>query len=133
LTTGFDGGAFANAVTIDSRDRIVAGGTSKGELGDAEGDFALVRYFGDGPTVRIFGPSKVKTRHRRLRVEFSFTADEAAAFECKIGSATFRGCSSPYTTRRLRVGKHRLKVRATDRDGSVGTKSKRFEIVEPSH
>jgi uncharacterized delta-60 repeat protein len=129
LMAGFHG-AVAASLAIDANDRIVAAGTSKGELGMVRGDFALARYFGDGPTVTISGPSKVRTTHRRARATFALHADEQASFECRIGPQAFRSCVSPYTTRRLRIGKHRLKVRATDQDGSAGTRSKRFEIVK---
>jgi hypothetical protein len=80
--------------------------------------------------VTISGPSKVRTGHRTARVTFSFRADEHVSFECRVGSREFRSCTSPYTTRKLRIGRHRLKVRATNQVGTRATKAKRFEIVK---
>jgi uncharacterized delta-60 repeat protein len=116
------GGSGARSVAIDSRDRVVAAGSGNG-------NFALARYVGEAPIVTISGPSKVTTWHRRARAQFSFEADTPASFECKVGSRQFRSCSSSYTTPRLRIGRHRLKVRATDLDGNQATESKRFKIV----
>jgi uncharacterized delta-60 repeat protein len=116
------GGFAARSVAIDSRNRVVAAGAGNG-------NFALARYIGEAPIVTISGPAKVRTPHRRARAPFSFEADTAANFECKVGSRQFQSCSSPYTTPRLRIGRHRLKVRATDLDGNQATESKRFEIV----
>jgi uncharacterized delta-60 repeat protein len=123
-------GAFANSVAIDAKDRIVAAGTNRGESGRARGDFMLARYFGDGPTVTISGPARVRTAHRKARATFSFEADEQASFECKVGRTAFQPCTSPYATRRLRLGRHRLEVRATDALGSRDVTTKRFKVVQ---
>lgn len=44
---------------------------------------------------------------------FRFSAsDDGASFECKLDGQAYRRCRSPFTTRRLRPGKHRFLVRA---------------------
>jgi hypothetical protein len=53
-------------------------------------------------------------------VRLSFTADESATFECRLDGAPFAACSSPYRTPKLKPGKHRFEVRATDAAGNVG-------------
>jgi uncharacterized delta-60 repeat protein len=130
VTTDFGStGDGAGSVAFDSEGRIVAAGQSNG-------DFALARYSGTGsanpvpPTLTISGPSKVRTRHHRARAKFSFEADEPVTLECRVGHAGFKPCSSPFRTRRLRIGKHRLKVRATNLAAQSVTASRRFEIVE---
>ena len=133
MTTDFGGPSNdqAKAVAIDSRDRIIAAGGTDGVAGTPPIDFALARYVGEAPpSVRILGPSHVKTRHRRARAHFELRADEPVTFHCRIDSRRFHGCSSPYKTPRLRAGKHRLKVRAIDEVGNRTAKVKRFAIVE---
>jgi hypothetical protein len=127
--THFQAGALVNSVVIDSQDRIVAAGIGAYTNGVFD-DFAVARYLGDAaPAVTISGRSKVRSRHRRARGEFSFTADEPATFECRVDSLEFRSCTSPYTTRKLAIGEHHFKVRATDLDGNRATRGKRLEIV----
>ena len=123
VTTNFAGDdAQANAVAIDSEDRIVTAG------GVYSLEFA--RYIGDAPpSLKIRGPRKITTRHRRARARFRLRADQAVTFMCRVDSRRGSRCSSPFTTRNLHVGKHRPKVRATDRTGHQTTKLKRFRIV----
>jgi len=117
-------GDFANAVAIDSRDRILA-------AGESDEEFALARYIGEAPPkVKISGPATVRTRHRRASARFSFKANEPVGFKCKVDSARFRRCTSPYETPRLRVGSHRFKLRATDRARNQTTRTKRFKVVK---
>lgn len=82
------------------------------------------------PTVTITGPSQVATRGSAASATFSFKASEPATFKCKIDSASFMGCTSPYTTPRLPIGRHVLTVQATDRAGNVGRKAKAFTVVK---
>jgi hypothetical protein len=52
------------------------------------------------------------TRDRRPTFRFA-SAAQGATFQCKLdGSAFFRRCRSPLTTRRLSLGRHRFSVRA---------------------
>ena len=51
---------------------------------------------------------------------FTFSADEAGStFQCRVDSATFTPCSSPYTAASLADGAHSFEVRATDGAGNV--------------
>jgi uncharacterized delta-60 repeat protein len=132
VTTGFGPATQATAAgaAIDSQGQIVAVGTRS----DASGsDFALARYTGlDGtpPDVTIRGPKKVKTPHRKARARFRLESSEPARLKCKVDRSKYRRCRPHYRTRKLPVGRHRLKVRATDRAGNRATDKKRFRIVE---
>ena len=51
---------------------------------------------------------------------FRFTSDEpGSSFQCKLDGKPFRPCRSPFTTKRLAVGRHRFKVRARDASGRL--------------
>ncbi len=82
------------------------------------------------PTVTITGPSQVATRGSAARATFRLSASEPATFKCRIDSAPFKACTSPYTTPRLPIGRHVLTVQATDRAGNVSRKAKAFTVVK---
>jgi uncharacterized delta-60 repeat protein len=82
------------------------------------------------PTVVIRGPSRLKTRHRRVRASFRLRSSEQTSFKCKVDSHRFRRCSSPYRTPRLAIGRHRIRVHAADAAGNTGSDMKRLRIVE---
>ncbi|HWP33359.1 MAG TPA: hypothetical protein VNL97_06390, partial [Solirubrobacterales bacterium] len=49
-----------------------------------------------------------------------FTADEdGATFQCKLDRHRFRSCRSPFTTKRLSLGRHTFAVRARDAGGAL--------------
>jgi hypothetical protein len=51
---------------------------------------------------------------------FRFSSDEiGSSFECKLDGKAFRPCRSPFTARKLSVGRHRFKVRARDESGRL--------------
>jgi hypothetical protein len=62
---------------------------------------------------------RVKTRKRRIRATFRFISDDpAAVFECTLDGVGYPGCTSPFR-KRVRRGRHRFEVRATDAAGNV--------------
>ncbi len=53
---------------------------------------------------------------------FEFTSNEMpSTYECKLDTASYQACTSPYTTPALTGGGHTLLVRATDGAGNVET------------
>ena len=52
-------------------------------------------------------------------VEFAFSADEPASFECQLDSLPVESCSSPKSYSGLSAGSHTFKVFATDTAGNV--------------
>jgi DNA-binding beta-propeller fold protein YncE len=70
------------------------------------------------PDTAIQGAKKFKTRKKKARVSFSFTATEpGVAFQCSVDGAAFSGCTSPLTFK-ARRGAHSLRVRSTDSAGN---------------
>lgn len=58
-------------------------------------------------------------RVTRAKVRVGFTSDEAGVtFSCKLDKGAWRSCTSPKTLR-VKVGKHRFSVRATDAAGNT--------------
>jgi hypothetical protein len=58
-------------------------------------------------------------------IEFRFVADDAGAtFECRLDTAAFTPCSSPFVLTGLSAGAHSFTVRATDALGTVGPEAK---------
>ncbi len=54
------------------------------------------------------------------KARVSFNANEPATFQCKLDKArTWKSCSSPWK-KTVKVGKHKLRIRATDTAGNVG-------------
>jgi hypothetical protein len=74
-----------------------------------------------GPQASITRAPKdrVRTKRKRKRVVFGFTAAEPATFECSLDGKPFATCTSPFTAK-VKRGKHRFEVRAIDGGGNAG-------------
>jgi secreted trypsin-like serine protease len=76
-----------------------------------------------GSGARVVGPPEttikkhprktVRTRKRRARTKFTFTAGEPATFSCKLDRKPARACSSPFAAK-VKRGRHTFTVAATD-------------------
>ncbi len=70
------------------------------------------------PNTRILNRVGRKSAHRTVR--FRFRADESPVhFACKIDRRAWRACNSRHAAYRLRRGRHRFMVRATDAAGNT--------------
>jgi hypothetical protein len=80
---------------------VVPGGTNKG-----------------APQTTLRGKPGKKTHDRTPT--FGFTADEpGSTFQCKLDGKPFRSCRSPFTSKRLALGRHSFRVRARDDSGKL--------------
>ncbi len=81
-------------------------------------------------TIGAHPPHRIKTTHRRVRVTFSFTANQAgSAFECSRDDRAASPCSSPVSYR-VGAGEHTFSVLATNTSGQSGpAKSRTFTVV----
>jgi hypothetical protein len=78
------------------------------------------------PSFAISGPSRTADRTPRFRFEPS---EPVTDVECKLDSAGYAPCSSPFTTKRLKPGRHTIRVRGTSTDdATTGTSSKAFTV-----
>lgn len=84
------------------------------------------------PNTRItFGPA-FKTRDRTPTFRFlDETEDVTTTFQCKIDRKSWRTCRSPKTFKRLRPGRHTIRVRARDAAGNQEALlvKRRFKVV----
>ena len=62
-------------------------------------------------------PARI-TRSRTARFEFS-SNEAGVQFLCQIDNRAFAPCTSPKTYRRLRLGRHKVFIRAVDRAGNI--------------
>ena len=70
-------------------------------------------------TSRIDGPKKVT---KGTKAFFTFAASVASAtFECQVDTGAFKPCASPFKvkTKKLKIGKHTLTVRAVQPAGNA--------------
>ena len=75
----------------------------------------------------------VKTRinQEKRKATFRFSSSEPnSSFRCKLDNRRYKGCSSPKTYRRLKPGRHKLQVGASDAFGNADPTPtvKRFRI-----
>ena len=70
------------------------------------------------PETTITKHPKKKTTKRKA--VFAFEANEAGStFECKLDKKPYKACTSPRKYKRLKRGKHKFSVRATDAAGNT--------------
>lgn len=85
------------------------------------------------PQTRItFGPAS-KTRARRPVFRFTdATGQGGTEFRCRVDSGRWKGCSSPYRSKRLSPGKHSFSVKGAN-SGLLESHpvSRRFKVVRP--
>lgn len=76
--------------------------------------------------------AKQATRTRDRTPTFRFSSSKGgASFQCKLDGGAFRGCRSPFTTKKLGFGPHTLQVRAVASGATDPTPAKfNFKIVK---
>ena len=77
--------------------------------------------------------SKIKTKKKRAKVRFVFSSSEASTFSCTLDGER-KPCSSPFKAR-VKKGKHRFSVVATDSAGNVdgSPATDKFKVKRKRH
>jgi hypothetical protein len=111
----------------------IAADPMRAALAAAAQQIAGANIIGSG--ARVIGPpettigkhprKKVRTGRERVRARFKFSANEPATFQCKLDKKRFKPCASPYK-KKVDLGKHRFKVKATDQLGQRDTTPDKF-------
>jgi 6-phosphogluconolactonase (cycloisomerase 2 family) len=131
-----DSGLDDCAQTADGLDTVNAVAVSpdgQSVYAAAAGDDDVARFARepdvDPPETKIKGRKRTVKR----RPKFRLLSDEPlSTFECKVDKKKWKDCGSPFRTKRLEPGRHRLKARATDTAGNTdpAPAKKRFRILE---
>ena len=79
------------------------------------------------PRTTIGKLKKKKTTKRKIKVTFT-SSEQGATFECRVDQKPFTACSSPYKTKKLKLGKHVIEVRATDAVGNAESNPARTNV-----
>jgi hypothetical protein len=98
-------------------DTNLFGGTHRSLIGDCARKRNIADPDTTAPETSLGKHPKRKTTKKRAK--FTFTADEAATFECKVDKEDFAPCTSPLSVKVKKRGKHTFAVRATDAGGNV--------------
>lgn len=102
--------------------------TSTDSAGNSDPTPAIRRFRVDTqpPVFRVTDRPKntVTTKRKRVKVRVSFASNEPrTTFRCRLDTAAYRRCDSPYSARARAQGrrglKHRISVRAVDAAGNV--------------
>jgi hypothetical protein len=85
------------------------------------------------PTVQILKPPPRRTPDRTPTTRFVISGQPGAVAECAIDGGGWARCSSPYTTKRLKRGRHVIGVRARAGAASSAVQTARFRVVKRKH
>jgi hypothetical protein len=87
----------------------------------------LVRPGAPPPETCAIGGKK-KTKSKRPR--FALSSNRPGTFLCKVDKKKAKPCDESFRTRKLKGGKHRVRVQAVDQDGNTdpSAASKRFRV-----
>jgi Tol biopolymer transport system component len=119
--------------------RAAAGGSSPSPLAIAPAANAADPDWAVGapidrlpPETTITRAPKRKSERTKARLRFEST-EPGSSFECSLDKRTYRSCESPLTYTRLKVGRHRFRVRAIDSAGNADPipATARFTVAEP--
>lgn len=111
-----------NSVAPEEHPCASTGNTSGGGAGGQDGRSA--------PQTKLRRKPPHRTRDRTPT--FRFTSGEPhSTFQCKLDRKRFRRCRSPFTAKRLTVGRHTFMVRARDSSGTLDPSpaSYRFRVI----
>ncbi len=88
---------------------------------------------GGGTTDDLTAPETTITKHpkkksTKRRAKFKFESSEAgSSFECKLDRKPYKPCSSPFK-KKVKVAKHKFRVRATDAAGNTDGSPAKFKF-----
>ena len=80
------------------------------------------------PTLAIKGKRKVRTRKKKARAHLKLKTSEPVTLACKLDKKKAKPCAAKYNPK-LKRGKHKVKVTATDQAGNSSSKTKKLKVV----
>jgi hypothetical protein len=100
-------------------DTNLFGGSHRSLIGDCARSRNIADLDTTAPETSIGKHPKNKTTKKRAK--FTFTANETATFQCSVDDKPFASCSSPFSVKVKKRGKHTFAVQAADAAGNVET------------
>jgi hypothetical protein len=98
-------------------DTNLFGGSHRSLIGDCARNRNIADPDTTAPETSIGKHPKKKTTKKRAK--FTFTANEAATFQCSVDGKPFAPCTSPFSFKVKKRGKHTFAVQAADAAGNV--------------
>jgi hypothetical protein len=133
-----DGGAFQLCSSPATTTPLADGPHSfavraSDEVFNVENPPATRRFTVDTTTPNATITKKPAKRFFKKRVRFKFASDEAGAtFQCMLDNRSWHKCRSPFRFN-VKVGKHRMLVRAVDAAGNVDPTPARYKYRRLQH
>jgi uncharacterized delta-60 repeat protein len=82
------------------------------------------------PEITIKGKRNVKTDDEKAKTKLKIKTSERAELTCKIDKKKPKPCDKRFKTPKLKLGKHKVKVTATDQAGNSSDEKKKLKVVE---
>jgi hypothetical protein len=79
------------------------------------------------PDTSVTGPKTVRTSNKRVKVKIRLGSEPGATFTCAVDGRKAKPCKSPFKVR-LKIGKHRIVVAATDAAGNTDPSPAKLKI-----
>ena len=112
-------------VDIDGNARVLDGDNNGSAIRDIGADERVFVSTPPPPPVDTKAPQTTITKGPKAKSKdktptFIFKSSESGStFQCKIDGKPFSTCASPFTSKKLKAGKHSFQVRATDKAGNT--------------
>jgi uncharacterized delta-60 repeat protein len=81
------------------------------------------------PEIDIKAKKKVKTRRKKVRGKLKISTSEPVELTCTVDKRKPEECVKKFITPKLKKGKHKVTVEATDRAGNSSTEAKKLKVV----
>jgi uncharacterized delta-60 repeat protein len=81
------------------------------------------------PKIKIKGKKKVKTDKPKAKEKLKIKTSEPAELSCAVDKKQPKPCDAKFKTPKLKLGKHKVTVTATDRAGNSSDEAKKVKVV----
>jgi hypothetical protein len=114
----FTGAGIQITVPADQATQLTAKAVNLAGESGCSAPFAYVERDTDPPQTSFAQRPPNRTRDRTPTFRFRSDEPPGSHFECKLDNGAFKPCRARHTTKRLKFGKHVLRVRAVDAAGN---------------
>ena len=83
----------------------------------------------EAPEIDIKGKKKVKTHRKKARDKLKIETSEPSKLTCQVDNKKPEECVAKFITPKLKKGKHKVTVTATDQAGNSSDEAKKIKVV----